>query len=227
MMRKSPLLEEAWRYWTSLREGADLPHRSALDPKEMKTILGHSMILDRVRHGTVRVRLGGRVMQQIMGMEVRGLPMRAFFDLQDRGRAVALIEKVFDGPCSLELDLISQTDAGLVTGRMLVLPLRDAVGAVTKAMVVFVTDRPVTDAPRRFGVTNSTLVALPTGSAAPVYSDRAPVPAPRTRIDVPEDMPIGGPPPSLPVEMMVDGMAEEQSSFESKPSSVPWLRVVK
>lgn len=210
MTRRSPLLEETWRYWTSLRDGQDVPQRTALDPKAMSRILGHAMILDQVRHGTVRIRLGGNVMHQVLGMDVRGLPIRALFDLADRTRAVDLIEQVFDTPSTLELDLISEGAEGLVTGRMLVLPLLDAAGAVTKALTVMVTDRVVMDAPRRFAVTNATARPL-TGDTSPGTSD-----APQRRATDHR----------LPVEIMA-GMAEDPAPFEAKPSPVPWLRVVK
>lgn len=208
MMRKSPLLEEAWQYWTSLRRGAELPRRTAMDPKAMRHILGHSMILDQVRPGTVRVRLGGHVMTDLMGMDVRGLPVRAFFDVVDRTRVTDLIEQVFETPATLELDLISEGADGIVTARMLILPLLDTAGRTTKAMAVIVTDKVVTDAPRRFAVTNGTLVPL----AAPITSDD-----PRRRLTDHD----------LPVEVMATGMAEDPAPFETKPSPVPWLRVVK
>lgn len=215
--RRSPLLDEAWRYWTSLREGAALPRRSALDPKEMRLVIGHAMILDQVRHGTVRVRLGGQALERIMGMDVRGLPIRAFFDLTDRTRALDLFEQVFDTPASLELDLIAHAaPGGLVTARMLVLPLLDAAGRPTKALAVMVTDRIIDTPPRRFSVTNATL--------APLTVPGARVPAPRRRIeDRAENI-------DLPVEVMtpkVSGLAESQAPFVGRGSSVPWLRVVK
>ncbi len=210
MMRASPLLGEAVRYWTSLRHGGDLPHRTDLDPARMTRLLGHAMILDRVRHGSVRVRLGGHVMQGIMGMDVRGLPMRAFFDLADRTRVAALIEEVFDGPQTLEMDLISDGPDGMITGRMVVLPLLDAGRRVTKALTVMVTDRAVTDGPRRFGLTNA--VSLPVHGA---------VEEPRRRMT---DLPLpSAPRPAAPQA----GMAEKAAPYETRPSNVPWLRVVK
>lgn len=212
MLRRSPLLDETLRYWTSLREGAELPLRSALDPKEMRFILGHAMILDRVRHGTVRIRLGGTAMERLMGLSVRGLPIRALFDLADRTRAVDLFEQVFDKPASLELDLISDAPGGLVTGRMLVLPLRDAAGRISKALTVMVTDRAVED-PRRFSVTNATLLPLSHPDAAQDARRR------RTN-----DLPL--PQSSRSVAGAME-MAEPPAEFHGRPSGVPWLRVVK
>ncbi len=217
MMRRAPMLDEAWRYWTSLREGEALPRRAALDPKRMELILGHSMILDQVRHGTVRVRLGGQALERIAGIDVRGLPIRAFFDLADRTRALDLFEQVFDTPATLELDLISDgRPGGLVTGRMLVLPMLDAAGRVTKALAVLVTDRTVEGPPRRFSVTNATMVPL-----APVprvtEPNRRAEDAPRPRTDWIRTAP----------EARASELAEPPATFAGRPSAVPWLRVVK
>lgn len=213
-MRRSSVLEQAWRYWTSKRMGADLPRRAALDPKAMGPILGHSMVLDRVQPGTVRIRLGGHVLHDLMGMDVRGLPVRAFFDVADRARMRDAMEQVFETPATLELDLISDGDHGLVTGRMLILPLRDAAGNVTKALATLVSDRMPTDAPRRFQLTHATILPVAGVPARPT-------PEPRRRLS---DY-------HLPVEIqardMQPGLAEEALAFDAKPSSVPWLRVVK
>lgn len=214
--RRSPLLDEAWRYWASLREGSALPRRAALDPKEMRLVIGHAMILDQVRHGTVRVRLGGQSLERIMGMDVRGLPIRSFFELEDRTRALDLFERVFDTPASLELDLIAHAaPGGLVTARMLVLPLLDAAGRPTKALAVMVTDRMVDAPPRRFSVTNATLVPVPGHRAA------SPVRRRDDALDAGTDD-HGTPAPRLPA-----AFAEPPEAFATRASGVPWLRVVK
>ncbi|MEM9796447.1 MAG: PAS domain-containing protein [Pseudomonadota bacterium] len=212
MMRTSPLLEEAWRYWSSLRSGRDLPRRDALDPRAMRFILGHSMILDRVRPGTVRVRLGGRVMHDLMGMEVRGLPIRAFFQLDDRSRVMPLIDEVFDAPAKLELDLFSTGATGddVLTGRMLVLPLHDSGGRVTKALTCMALNHNPLEAPHRFAITGHRVTPLGRANVAPVVaSERSDFP--QRRVSDPQPMEL----------------AEAQTPFESRPSGVPWLRVVK
>ncbi|MFO6463169.1 PAS domain-containing protein [Jannaschia sp. KMU-145] len=203
-MRSSPILEEAWRYWLSLRRGTALPRRDALDPNAMRVTVGHSMIIDRVRAGTVRVRLGGRVMRDLMGMDVRGLPIKAFFALPDRDRATALVEEVFETGLATELDLACEGSEGVVGAKMLILPLLDAAFAVTKAQVVVVTDRVIAgDAPRRFSVTGHRLRATARSEHHPMRraTDRA---AP------------------LPMEL-----AEAATPYAPGPSAVPWLRVVK
>lgn len=208
MMRKSPLLEEAWRYWSSLRSGRNLPLRDSLDPRAMSLTLGHSMILDRVRPGVVRVRLGGRVMNSLMGMEVRGLPVRAFFDVAQRARAIDLVEQVFAAPATLELDLVSQTDSGLTHARMLILPLQDRAGAVTKALSVIALDKFDPEPPHRFAILRERVNPLrrPTDSA---FARLGASKLTESAAD-------------LPMEL-----AEGAEGYRPGPAPRPYLRVVK
>lgn len=212
MMRKSPVLEEAWRYWTSLRMGGRLPNRSDLDPSAMQLILGHALILDRVRPGTVRVRVGGRVANDLMGMETRGLPIRAFFDLMQRSKAQELVEGCFTTPATLELDLISEGADGPIAARMVVLPLRDAHGEPNKALAVIVPDRVAADGPRRFSILRHHL-----GNLGPAAAEPAPVFDPAPSDEVPLYVPPAAPEPTVAAE----------PAKEYRSTNVPWLRVVK
>ncbi|WP_308914883.1 PAS domain-containing protein [Jannaschia sp. LMIT008] len=215
MARTSPVLEEAWRYWTGLRRGTALPLREALEPRAMSLILGHSMILDRARPGTVRVRLSGRVPNALMGMETRGLPVRAFFDLLQRSQAIEVVEQVFTTPATLELDLLSENAEGTLAARLLILPLRDRRDDVSKALAVLVPERIVTGEPRRFSILRQNL---------------APVAAPSRQVPVPEQTAAG--------TVVGDAWLEEElqrmrphhvaaAKAATAPTDVPWLRVVK
>ncbi|MCK0166380.1 PAS domain-containing protein [Jannaschia sp. S6380] len=207
---RCPIQSRARRYWSSLRVDGTLPRRSALDPARMGPLMGHALVLDRLRHGTVRVRLGGWVAQDLMGMDVRGLPVRAFFDTTDRTRAETLMEDVFDRPSILEMDLISDDAAPLLTASMTVLPLLDVAGLPTKALAIIVPDRFGTTAPRRFGITKATMTPL-AGAA------RAPGPGhPLRRVT---DRPATAE-PAL-------GFAEAVTPFRGRGTLVPYLRVVK
>lgn len=207
---RAPILARAERYWESLRRDGAIPPRSALDPRAMGPLLAHAMVLDRLRHGTVRVRLGGDVARDLMGMDVRGLPVRAFFAMPDRARALAAIEAVFDRPSWLEMDLISDDAAPMLTASMLVLPLLDAAGQPTKALALLVPDRQAGIGPRRFAVTTAKETSLP-GAAA---ETAAPHPL-RRRTDR-----QGAP-------ALVPGFAEPPEPYAGEPGPVPWLRVVK
>ena len=90
------------------------------------------------------------------------------------------------------------------------LPLLDAGREVSKALTVMVTDRAVTDGPRRFALTNAvSLSAYDTTQT------------PQRRMS---DLPL--PVPAMCPEMHV-GMAEAAEPFAPRVSPVPWLRVVK
>ena len=220
MTRTSPVLEEAWRYWNAKRVGGALPTREALDARAMQLILGHSMILDRVRPGTVRVRVSGRVANDLMGMETRGLPVRAFFDLLQRGVAADMIDRAFDAPATLELDLISKGDDGPIAARMLILPLLDRTGAVTKALAVLVPDRLVADGPRRFRVVRHNLAPIAVASLSVRGADglRVDVGGMAAIDDLPQD-------PIEAVRICVP--SAEVIHRETAPTDVPYLRVVK
>lgn len=211
LVRNAPLLDRALRYWSSLRSGSALPRREALDPRAMDSIAAHSMILDRVRPGTIRVRHGGRTICDVIGMEVRGLPIRALFGLEDRLSAVALIEACFEQPAILQMELVSADDGGRSRASLLVLPLLDHAGAVTKALCTLSTDTLALDRPLRFAMVSYLIepVGMP-GAASP--STARPDP---TRFPAPRD------PASLPMEL-----AEPKAEFVPAPKA-PWLRVVK
>ncbi|UWQ20594.1 PAS domain-containing protein [Jannaschia sp. W003] len=176
----SPILARAWALWSAMREDGALPLRTDLDPMAMRTILGHAVMLERVRPGTVRVRLGGRVANGVMGMELRGLPVRAFFETDQRARAVRLFERPFAESASLELDLISPGAEGPLAARMLVLPLCEASGRVCRALGVLVPDRVVVEGPRRFAILRDHVAPLlaPRPARRPVLAEAAEAQAP-------------------------------------------------
>lgn len=199
MLRASPLLEEAWRYWSSLRPPHGLPRRADLDPARMQFILGHAMVVEHVRPGTVRIRLGGPVTEALMGMDVRGLPIRAFFDAPQRGEATRLFERMFRTPAALDLRLAPAGDHGEAcpdrpAARMLVLPLADRTGGVTKALATIATGARDVRPPRRFAITSHTLWPLHVTAGRPMGEKTPP------------------PPPGF---------------AEAAPGPVPWLRIVK
>lgn len=207
MVRTSPVLEETWRYWNAKRVGGDLPRRDALEPRAMDLIIGHSMILDRVRPGTVRIRVAGRIPNALMGMETRGLPIRAFFDLMQRGEAAELVEAAFTTPATVDLDLRSEGEDGVVSARMLVLPLLDREGDVSKALAAIVPDRLVTDGPRRFRIARQTSGPLTRPSAQP---------APPAKDD-----------PRAEMALRLERMVEVPDDVRTPMPDVPYLRLVK
>lgn len=174
MQRDDPILSQVMRYWDSLRDGDILPARSDLDPRVIQNALGQAFILDRARPGTVRFRVAGHHLNALMGMEVRGMPIRAFFELMERRKLMEHVEACFTAPALLELDLVAEDDVGKpLHGRMLILPMRDHEGAVTKALGCLATEGLVGTPPRRFKLLREQLTPV---NYAPVTA-RTPAPA--------------------------------------------------
>jgi hypothetical protein len=148
-----PALADILRGWLAIRREKALPARGDLDPRSLGASLGHAFILDRARPGTIRLRVAGYHMNDLMGMEVRGMPVRAFFTLTERRRMMALMERVFTTPAVLDLSLVSVAEGTApLTGRMLVLPMTDDLGHVTKALGCLVTKGCIGQSPRRFAI---------------------------------------------------------------------------
>ncbi|MBF9029920.1 PAS domain-containing protein [Rhodobacterales bacterium HKCCE3408] len=146
-----PMIGEVTRYWDGLRHGRIVPAREEIDPREIQTALPYSFILDRPRPGTVRFRLSGMHLNQVLGMEARGMPVRAVCEVPYRKRLMEQVEMVFDEPALLEIEL--RADRGLfgpLRAHMALLPLRSGSGAVDRALGIFVTDGEIPNTPLRF-----------------------------------------------------------------------------
>ncbi len=166
-----PTLRAAAGYWDGLRGGMLVPPRMALDPAEIRPLLQRAAILERTRPGSVRIRLGGARISEMMGMEVRGLPLRALFDLAERTRITAEIERALAEPSILLVEVASpapryQPQARLRT-RLLVLPMSDREHAINRALYVMGDVEgeasPTTEAPCRWSIERIERVALHVG----------------------------------------------------------------
>jgi hypothetical protein len=169
-----PILNMVLGYWERLRAGRAAPLRSEIDPRQIEAALEHSFILERVAPDTVRFRVAGMHLCQIMGMEVRGMPPSAFFTPEERGEFARVLDGVFTRPEVAELDLISE-GPGLVRleARMLILPMRSDLGEMNRALGCLVAQGTIGAPPRRFriGAVKSTRIAA---ADQPARAERAP-----------------------------------------------------
>lgn len=145
-------LREMRRYWNLLRGGRAVPARSDVDPRGFSRAIDNAFILERIAPGAARIRLAGRHLIDLMGMEVRGMPICAFLNPSSRGRLSDVLESVFKAPQIAELRLASPAGYArpALTGQMLLMPLRSDLGDVTRALGCLVTEGETGVAPRRF-----------------------------------------------------------------------------
>jgi hypothetical protein len=199
-------IRQAEAYWSALRPGAGIgsgiPRRTQIDPRGLENILQFAFIVERIAPGIARFRLAGHHLNELAGMEVRGMPLTSFFTPAARTRISAVLEHMFDAPAVAELTLTSEARRRrpVCEARMILLPLENEAGQVTRALGVLIADEvPVDDAALRFDLGTTTL--------RPV-SGVVPTPLPGILAD----------------KQPVDGFAEAQ---EPLTGPAPHLRLVK
>lgn len=198
-----PVLQNVESYWDSLRGERPVPDRSELDPRRIQPALSCAFILERLAPGVARFRLAGTHLNDLMGMEVRGMPLTSFFLPESRRRVSAALEQVFDHPAKAWITLAGDRGIGKppLDACLLLLPLRSDAGDVTRALGCLSTLGPVGRTPRRFDV-RSTVVSPILGDGSVQVPDRVPEAWPESREVTLQD---------------VSGFAEPLRSFRPSP----------
>ncbi|MFT4013286.1 MAG: PAS domain-containing protein [Paracoccus sp. (in: a-proteobacteria)] len=153
-------------YWEGLRQGRAIPARAEIEPRGIRRALDYAFILERIAPGAARFRLAGRHLVDLMGMEVRGMPLCSFLNTSSRGRLSDVLESVFRGPQIAEIELESPSSYGrpLLTGRMIFLPLRSDLGDVTRALGCLVAQGEIGQGPRRFDLVSDAVFPVIPGA---------------------------------------------------------------
>jgi hypothetical protein len=142
-------LQELESYWRELRGARRLPVRTEVEPQRIDAILPQSFILEHVAPGIARIRVAGQALAAVAGHDLRGMPLTALFDVASRPGVEQWLRRVFGGPAVVDLPL-RQTGGFMRPtrlGRMLMLPLLGAEGAVTRAIGAVVSDGPFSSRP--------------------------------------------------------------------------------
>ncbi len=210
-------LRQAEAYWTALRRGDDIPSRSQVDPRGLENILSQTFILERVAPGIARFRLAGQKVNELAGMEVRGMPLTAFFTAESRKTVSAALEHMFDDPSILEFDLHTEATRlrGSRTAKMILLPLRSDLGDVSRALGVMVSEGGASRVSQRFLVDNCEIRKITKteqSKAAPEFKATPRVSDPQLQDMSQRDLTNKTP--------QTDGFGEPRSTFERKSTSL-------
>lgn len=158
---KHPQLAQVEAYWEALRGERSAPLRSEIDPRGIDTALEYAFILERIEPGMCRFRLAGMHLNELMGMEVRGMPLRAFFAPEARERVAQSLEHVFEEPAKAVHHVRSTGENGdALEGQMILLPLRSDLGDFSRALGAFATTGRRGNAPHRFMLERCDIRAL-------------------------------------------------------------------
>lgn len=216
-LRGAAPLAQVEAYWHALRGARLLPDRWEVDPRGIEAALGDAFILERIAPGHARIRIAGTRVADLLGMEVRGMPLSALFEPAARDRLQAAMRCLFDDPAIQKFSLSSPARIGKppLKAQMALYPLRSDSGAVARALGVVVTEGEIGRAPRRFDLLQARRQVLSQEDA------------PRTALPAPETAPGAdeGPDYALPAGAARAEAAEPAAAFKS--TAVPWLRVVR
>lgn len=200
-------------YWEDLRHGRLMPRRSEIDPRGLELALENAFILERVAPGVARLRVAGGHLSDIMGMEVRGMPLTTFFVPSHRRTVADALEEMFQTPaiCTLRLSAPAAPARPHLDARLVLLPLKSDLGDVSRALGCLVAKGEIGSAPRRMDVVGQQFEPLVHG----VDSDEVP------------SMPLHHEPPAQRPAMA--GFADATAPFKQKGDDdrPPYLRLIK
>ena len=150
---KDKIIKDLFGYWDHLRGERLAPIRSEIDPRKIKGTLEHTFILEAVQNGSPRFRLAGIEVCDLLGMELRGMPIEALFEPVDREMLSTIVTNVLQIPHIAQLRLEGQLAGGRsVLGHMILMPLRDENGDITRILGAATLDRELLRPPVRFTI---------------------------------------------------------------------------
>ena len=216
-------------YWTALRGSRLLPLRSEIDPRGLKGALEYCFVLERIAPGIARLRVAGSHLGDLMGMEVRGMPISSFLTGNARQEFGEMLEEVFETPATASIMLSAETGFGRppLRARMILLPVRSDLGDTSRVLGGFVTEGDIGRVPRRFNVDMIKLSPIVAREPSVISTPARLAPdAFRTQDQGRPDGRSGRFNDSQPQHAPHE-MAEDAARFEQPIPGVPYLRVVK
>lgn len=150
---QDPIIVDVLSYWETLRNGRLAPLRSELDPRKIADALQHTFVLQYNNTQDVRFRLAGMKLNEIMGMELRGMPAKALISLGCRDELGRIIDDLIMDPKIIELHLIADADTKKRTSaRMLLLPMQNENGEICRILGCMTAQGPLMQQPQRFDI---------------------------------------------------------------------------
>ena len=140
-------------YWHSQKPKNNLPKRSSIDPRGIEDALNYAFILESIGTGVARIRIAGMHLNELTGMEVRGMPISTLIAPPSRDAFGRVLVGLLNGPALMHLSLTAegQTDTEH-QARMVLLPLVDEKGHVNRVLGCLETKGLTRSKPQRFDI---------------------------------------------------------------------------
>ena len=140
-------------YWHSQKPKNSLPKRSLIDPRGVEDALNYAFILESIGTGVARIRIAGMHLNELTGMEVRGMPISTLIAPPSRDAFGRVLVGLLNGPALMHLSLTAegQTDTEH-QARMVILPLVDEKDHVNRVLGCHETKGLTRSKPQRFDI---------------------------------------------------------------------------
>lgn len=160
-------------YWERLRAGRIAPYRAEIDPRQFESALENMFIIEKIAPETMRIRLAGMKICEMMGMEVRGMEPGFLVDSEDRLRFDRLLNVVMGEPAVVELKLEAPGRVGRHQATMLLMPLRSDFGDINRVLGCTSSDSEQFAAPLAFSIRDVSVTPIEPSAAV---ENRQPMP---------------------------------------------------
>lgn len=149
----SPLISRVTDYWASLPRHGGAPQRSSVQAADLSDALPHIFLAQIVTTRIARFRIVGHQIEDLMGMEMRGMPLTALFSGTARDEIQSAISHVRRG-ARVMLSLEAETGFGMpkLDAVLALMPLSDSSGTITHLMGVLERSGTSGPRPRRFAL---------------------------------------------------------------------------
>lgn len=117
-------------HWDSLRDGAVPPLRSQIRAAALGAHLDRVFLLQRIAPGHGRLRLSGGALNDILGMDLRGMPVSALFTGADRRDLAEALEDCWQRPSIVTITFQCNGSRGHLT----LWPMRSDLGDTSRAL---------------------------------------------------------------------------------------------
>lgn len=180
------LLRKVEAHWTSKRPFGQIPSQADLAPEPLNTALSHCFVLERISATVARFRIAGKGLNELLRFEARGMPLSAIFSAEGRAQLGPMINAVCEQPEIAEIPLTASRGliGGPLRGRLLLMPMKDARGEITRIFGALIVD----------GAPGRRALRFDIDPAVPLRNQRLATPVIRT---IAEDAPTPAPPQVL------------------------------
>lgn len=134
--------------------GNDLPASRMLDPRALAQALPQIILIENRAGDLARIKYAGSHISAIMGMELRSMPLRALFDMDDRPHLAQMLTPLFTGAMRGEMLLQATVarEAPPMIGALHLWPMMGPQGVVDRAVAVLTAEGAIGRPPRRFAI---------------------------------------------------------------------------